>query len=440
MSPPAQRIPCGAVDGTQATAGGLAGRLGALRGSETAQAVGLAAATMLQNLLAVVATVVFTRLLDPDAYGSLARLLTLTVILMVPGSALQVAAAREGALGRLGRGGELAGTLDRWVRHLGAGLLALALLSALLRHPLAALLNVEEEWAAACTPVAAALWLVVSVQRGLLQGLHAYRPVALSLVVDALARLAVGATLVVAGLQVTGAYLGTLAAFLGVAVALQVVLRRRLGPVDRSTPQHPLRRLARGGAVPIGALLLVAVLQNLDVIMAGHALDEDSAGVYAACTVAAKALVWIAVGLGMWVLPEATRRAAAGGDARPVLLRAFAVIGVVAAPALLAYAVVPELVLRVAFGSEYESGRDVLALLGLAYGLLAAAYLAVQFLLGLHHVRFAAALAVAAAVLPLVLLGADDLTDFAWRVLAVQAFAALCAVGAALYKRPVPAA
>src|SRR3954466_3813809 len=84
----------------------------------TGKAIGLAAATMAANLVAVVFTVIFTRILGADGYGSLAALLNLSVILFVPGSALQVAAAREATLGRLGRGGELAGTLTRWARHI----------------------------------------------------------------------------------------------------------------------------------------------------------------------------------------------------------------------------------------------------------------------------------------------------------------------------------
>ena len=87
--------------------------LGSLLRGETAKAAGLAVATMAANLIAVVFTVIFTRRLGADDYGSLAALLNLTVILLVPGSALQVAAAREGTLGRLGRGGELAATLVR---------------------------------------------------------------------------------------------------------------------------------------------------------------------------------------------------------------------------------------------------------------------------------------------------------------------------------------
>src|SRR5215204_918516 len=108
---------------------------------ETAKAIGLAAAAMAANLVAVVFTVIFTRVLGTGGYGSLAALLNLSVILFVPGSALQVAAAREGTLGRLGRGGELSGTLERWSRHILLALAGVTVLSVLAREPLADLIN-----------------------------------------------------------------------------------------------------------------------------------------------------------------------------------------------------------------------------------------------------------------------------------------------------------
>ena len=400
-------------------------RLGALRASDAAQAGGLAVATMAQQLLAVAFTVIFTRVLGTGGYGSLAALLNLTVILLVPGSALQVAAAREGTLGRLGAGGELARTLARWERHLLVGMAGLALLCVAGREPLADLVNVEEEWAAAAVPVTGALWLLLSVQRGLLQSARAYMPVGLSIVLEGVGRILGAVVLVSAGLGVTGAYLGTMAAFACAAVALHVVLRRRLGPPARSAPPHPLRRLARDAAVPIAGLVLVAALQNVDVIMAKHALTEDDAGVYAATTVAAKLVVWVAVGIGLWVVPEATGAAAAGRDPRRVLMRALGLILLVGLPALAIFATVPGLLLGTAFGPDYERGDEVLLVLGAAYALLAATYLCVQFLLGLHRRLFVVALAVAAAAEPVLLLGADTLGSFAATVLAVQAATAV---------------
>jgi O-antigen/teichoic acid export membrane protein len=173
--------------------------------------------------------------------------------------------------------------------------------------------------------------------------------------------------------------------------------------------------------------------------MARHGLDDDTAGVYAACTVAAKALVWIAVGLGMWVLPEAARHAAGGLDPRTVLLRALAIIGALAACALVIFAAVPELVLRTAFGDDYASGAGVLLTLGAAFALLAASYLGAQFLLGVAGRAFAVVLGGVALAEPLLLLGADSLAEFAGVVLGVQAAGAAVLLLFSLARRPLAA-
>ena len=47
------------------------------------------------NVVALVFTVVFARVLGATDYGSLAALMSAFIILMVPGSALQIAVARE---------------------------------------------------------------------------------------------------------------------------------------------------------------------------------------------------------------------------------------------------------------------------------------------------------------------------------------------------------
>jgi len=414
----------------------LRARIDHLRRSETAQAAGLAVATIVQQLTAVVFTVVFTRILGTDGYGSLAALINFSVILIVPGAALQVAAARQGTLGRLGSGAELAATLERWTRHILVGLVAVTAVSILARAPLAELVNVDEQWAAAAVPVSASVWLLVCVQRGLLQAARAYRPVAVSIVAEGGIRIAGALVLVAAALGVTGAYLGLLVAWSLNAVVLGRILRARLGAPARDAEQHPLSALARNAAIPTAGLVFVAALQNVDVIMARHALDDDAAGVYAATTVAAKFIVWVAVGIGLWVLPEATRRAAAGLDPRVVLARALALVALLSVPALAIFGVMPGLLLRVAFGPDYESGDAVLLLLGIAFSLLACTFVTVQFLLGLHRRAFVLWLLVAAAVEPLLLADAASLRDFAVRVLILQVVTAVgIVVAGALARR-----
>jgi O-antigen/teichoic acid export membrane protein len=401
-----------------------------LRSSESGKAAGLAAATLVNNAIQLVFTVVFTRLLGATGYGTLAALISAFLILLVAGQSVQTAAAREAALDRLGHPDMLRATLRRWTQRLLIALVGLTAASILLRTQIAAAIGVPEApWGAAAILPAGVLWMLLSLQRGALQGLRAYAPVGASIILEGLGRLVCALVLFAVGLGVTGAMLGTPLAFLLVALALEVVLHRRIGPVRLDgTPVRSLRSLLGDGLVPIVGLFLLAALQNVDVIVAKHELSPEAAGSYAAAAVAAKSVVWVAIGIGLHLLPEATRRAADGRDPRPVLLRALAILVAVAAPALAIFAIAPELLLRLAFGEDLTLAADALLLLGAAMTLLAVAYLTVQYMLALHETRFLWVLGVVALAEPF-LLGAPDLGIVAF---AAIVFGLQCVVASAV--------
>jgi len=416
----------------------------ALAGSDTGTAAGLAGATLVNNLIQLAFTVAITRVLGVDGYGALAALVSAFLVLLVGGQSVQAAAAREAALGRLGGHAELRATLGSWTRSLLALTAGAAVLGVALRDPIAALIGVEEHaWAAAAVLPTGGLWLLLSLQRGALQGLHAFRPVALSLVGEAGARLVLGLALGLAGAGVTGVFLATPLCFLATSLGLGLVLARRLGPARASAdgPVRRLRALAAEGWVPILGLGLLAVLQNVDVIIARHELGDERAGSYAVAAVAAKVVVWVAIGVGLQLLPQATARAARGEDPRPVLARALAVLAVVAAPSLLIFAMVPELVLRTAFGPETVDAAGALPVLGLAMTLLAVAYLTVQYMVALGEMRFLWVLAaVAGAEVALLFGGTPSITGFAAVVLGAQLIAAGAVLALGLRARPAAVA
>ena len=117
-----------------------------------------------------------------------------------------------------------------------------------------------------------------------------------------------------------------------------------------------LRDLLVGARAPVAALTLLFVLQEVHVIVVKHEADGDAAGSYAVAAVAAKAIIWVAVGLGLYLLPEASRRAASGEDARPILPRTLALIAALAVPMVLIYAVAGEPLLRIVFGDDLTAG------------------------------------------------------------------------------------
>jgi O-antigen/teichoic acid export membrane protein len=396
-----------------------------LAGSDTGRAAGLAAAVIVGNILALAFTVVFARILGGSGYGSLAALISAFIILMVPGQALQTTVAREVST-ELAAGDPAAGAgVKRWLRRLVIAGFGVIVVSILARDLLAAAIGVHElPWAAAATLPTGVLWLILSVERGALQGFQQYKMVGVSIAVEQAARLVLGLLLVLAvsgeKAEVTGAFLGTPAALLATGLWLVIPLRKHL-PERRHAHEHPLRKLIRRAAVPVAALGLVAWLQDGQVIIVKHLASDEAAGDYAAAAVAAKAIMWVAIGLALYLVPEAARRTHLGQSATGVLARTLGIVAAIAVPMVLVYTVAGEPILRIAF--KLDGASDALPWLGLAMSLLALTYLAVQYQLALHRAGFIVVLLMAAAAQPAVMIavGGDELTTIALGLLALNA-------------------
>ncbi len=418
-------------------------RLEHLRSSDTGKAGGLAGAMIVNNVLALISSVVFARLLSD--YGNLAALISYLVILTVAGQAVQVATAREGVLGHLGTGEEMLATLERWARGLAVFTVAATVVSILLRQPIADAIGVPHQvWAAAVGIPAGCLYLGVSALRGALQGIGDYRTVGLSLIGEQSTRLIAGAILAAAGLGVSGAYLGSFISYIAMSAYCSLAIYRRLaGP---GYPRWRLKHAASGvqglgglvwaAAIPISALAVIQVLQNIDLIIAKHQFSTPVASSYAVAAVAAKVLIWVAMGASFYLVPETSRRRSTGAETLPVLLKSLGIVAVCAVPCMLIFALGSHQLLAAVFGESKAIASSSLLPLGAAFTVLATTFLAVQYMLALKRVWFLPPLALVAAIEPVLLLQAPrNPASFATVVLFVQLIAAAVAYTAALWRR-----
>jgi O-antigen/teichoic acid export membrane protein len=411
-----------------------------LRGSDTGKAAGLAGAMIINNVIALAISVIFARLVND--YGSLAALISYLVILTVVGQAMQVATARESVLGHLGEGEALLGTLERWARSMFLFTIAATVVSILVRQPIADLVGVKRYgWPAAAGIPAACVYLWLCILRGALQGNGDYRSLGISLIGEQSARLVAGVILAEIGLGLGGAYLGSLIAYVAMAGYCTVMLYRDVAGEgyarwrlhSAAAGAFGLGRHVRSAAVPIIALGIIQLLQNLDLIMAKHRFTDRVASSYAVVAVAAKVLIWVSMGASFYLVPETSRRRAQDQDTRPVLLRSLAIIAVCAVPCLLIFAVAAHPLISAVFKPDRAIASSSLLPLGAAFTMLAATYLAVQYLLALRRVWFLAAIGLLAIIEPFVLLTVPARPKaFALAVLAVQTAGAVLAYGIAL--------
>ncbi len=413
------------------------------------QAGPLAAAGVLANVAGVILTIALARLLSPHSYGVLNQLTGLYLILSMPGSAVVVAVVRRVTVWHEDGSGHL---VRRWAGRVHRQGTMVVLVWAVIvftsRHGVAVLLNQQSGIGIAAILTAAAFFVLLSLDRGLLQAHRAYRPLAVNLLVEVGVRLVAVVVLVLAGFGPSGAAVGILIGEVVAAVHARWAAVRAWsgGRVPRLLDTASWVAAVRPDAVLGGhtsvrrtvvfdlvvasvSLSMVAVLQNVDVLVVGRDNPSHS-GAYAAVSVTSKAIVFGAVVLGGYLLPEAAIRWRQGGHA----LRQLAVVLVLlAVPSVLLLGVAliaPEELLQVVFHHAYTSAADALAPLVLAMILLSVSVVLTMYLLAVGQRWVVLVLVGGAAALTVAVLGvhgvprATALVDLA--VQAVVLFVVVC--------------
>jgi O-antigen/teichoic acid export membrane protein len=323
-----------------------------------------------------------------------------------------------------------------WTRTLLLFTAVLSIGSVLFRHPIAAAVGVHKyPWGAALGIPAGCMYLEVSLLRGGLQGVGDYKGVGFSLIGEQAVRLLTGAAFAIP-FGVTGAYLGSILSYIAMSLYCGVQLRRyarSYSEVQPARPQVSLWNHVRRALAPIAGLAVIAVLQNIDIIAAKHRFSSHTATSYAAVAVAAKVMIWVAIGAGFYLVPEVSRRRSEGQDTRPVLLRTLGIVLVCAIPCLLIFAFGAHPLISAVFGAKKASAYRSLLPLGAAFTVLSGTYLAIQYMLALKRTWFLLAIGAVAVAEPVLLLQASrEPAGFAAVVLAIQAVGALIAFAFAL--------
>jgi O-antigen/teichoic acid export membrane protein len=384
------------------------------------QAGPLAVAGVVANGASVILTVALARLLSPHSYGVLNQLTGLYLILSMPGSAVVVAVVRRVTMWHEDGSGHL---VRRWAGRVHRQGTMLVLLWAAVvfvsRHGVAVLLNQQSGIGIAAILAAAGFFVLLSLDRGLLQAHRSYGPLAVNLMVEASVRVIAVVVLVVAGFGPSGAAVGVLIGeIVATAHARWASVRawsggraprpwEAAGWVAALRPDPVLsggtsqrRTVALDLTVASISLSMVAVLQNIDVLVVGRDNPTHS-GAYAAVSVTSKAIVFGAVVLGGYLLPEAAIRWRQGGHA----LRQLAVVLVLLAiPSFVLLAVAlaaPQALLQVVFHHQYTAAADALAPLVVAMILLSVSVVLTMYLLAVGRRWVVGVLMAGAGVLTL---------------------------------------
>lgn len=408
---------------THATDHSEPGRLGWARARLAAAAGGPEVLTALVawNLGNYVFYLAAGRFLGPSDFGLAAALLAVTVIVSVPGNALQygiahtVAAPTHPVQGVPSEVYRRAWRRSLWLAPAVAAAVAVAIVVAG---------AIDDD--APVGPMLLTLLVIIPMaplflSLGQLQGERRYGAYATAFALWGVPRPLFLIPLALAGLEVSAAIGATALAIVTAATFAAVTTAPRLtGPLGpRSADWEGFVGSLPPVVVGLGA---VACLTNLDVVAARLTLSASDAGYFGAEAVLGKAIIVVPQALAIVLLPRVAARRVEGGDTGRQLALAVLITLAVGVPVALLCLPLADFITRIAFGSDYLPGADLLAPLVAASTLLGLAIVLVTHHAARRDHRFVWAVG-GVAVLQVVLL--ISVADSAGAIIWVDAVAGI---------------
>jgi O-antigen/teichoic acid export membrane protein len=348
----------------------------------------LAIATALSILAAYVFLLAAGRILGSEDYGSLAALLGVLTIILIPAGALQMAVSREVSRS-LATGDERgAARLARGTLRASAlATIPIVAISVALSPVLSSLLNIHSTAAVAVAMLSLSAALVYPVSMGVLQGEQRFVPLSTLYVIPWAVRLIVLGIAAAAGYRLGGAVVATLAgALVAMAVAYGLIRKGLRGA--EALPRAELRTFLVYLWPVAVALVGIALLTNVDVLIVKARFSGHEAGAYAAASAFARVGFFVPAAILAVLFPRTAARQARGEETEDILGRTlFATAGFCGLLALI-YAAAGTGLVTMTYGAEFSRGGEVLAPFAIAMGLFSLANVLVGYHLSRGETRY----------------------------------------------------
>ncbi len=318
------------------------------------------------NLGNYVFHLVSARYLGPDEYGDVATLAALTGLVGLPLAGVQVVVARHTArLVARERREEVADFARRALALAALAGIALTTFGLALAPFVQRALSIGSAWAVVFTALFTLTAFVSPVVWGLAQGLQRFDVFALSLGAGPIFRIAIVVATFAAGWGVTGALGATFfAAVIGVAVPLLAL--REFFLVDRKIRLHAGRAQVMAVMPVLGGLLAITALSTDDLLVAKSTFAGETAGIYGSASLIGKVILYLPAAIVTVLLPKVSARQAMSRDTTNILSASVVVTACFCAVAIAAYALVPDFIVGLAFGDEFDRAAGLLWMFGLS--------------------------------------------------------------------------
>ncbi|MFH1736512.1 MAG: oligosaccharide flippase family protein [Actinomycetota bacterium] len=343
--------------------------------------------TMAANVSNYLFHLLMGRFLGPVNYGVLASVISVLYILTVPTFTIMTAVMKFTAEHSVeeapSKTRELMMRLSKRLLVISAMLFVVIVA---LSPMISSFLNISSIWPIVILSGIVLVGYVLSVNRGVLQGLQRFGSLSASLILETVIKLAVGVALVLTGFAVNGAVFG-------IVVAVFVAYLFSFWPLKdilaaKGKGGVSLRALFQYSLPVFITLLCLSAYYSVDIMLVKHFLPAVEAGYYSGLSILGKIVFFASLAITGVMFPMVAQRHKAEEPHRHILLSTLGLTTAVSGAIVGLYFIMPRFTISLLFGSKYLSVAPYLGSFGIAMLLLSLSYVLANYFLAIHKTRF----------------------------------------------------
>lgn len=328
---------------------------------------------MLANIVAFAYHMLMARVLLPADYGVVVTLTSVSYLLDVLMRTIQVAVTKAVAMTREARDEHARAVLLVAMRSL-VPVASVAFVGLWLTSQwIADFFHVGTPTPVILLGLYASSHMLLPVPRGILLGLNRLHSAGVTILLEPVARLVGGMTLVALGLGINGAMTGfAVGNFLALAIGLML-----LWPNSRTG--NALQAGAFDGFDRYAFLVLLInaclmVMASVDQIIVEHFFPADVGGNYAIAFVLGRVILMSSISLGTVVFTRSATMKSDHPGSPHLLAKGLVVVGAAGVIATIGFLTVPAVIVRLVAGSQYRIAQAYIGLMGLEMTLFGLVY------------------------------------------------------------------